>query len=180
MQHIPIHLRLIHTQTQLMKLISTFLICAALAFSARAQTINPPKKLPAKRTVETPKIDGIIEDNIWKDAPVADNFVEFRPAAGAPEPKNKRTDVKILYDNVAIYVAARMYDNPDSIAHELVSRDDIGNADFVGIIFDTFLDGINGYGFYVAKTLIGVQYGKARLNVTNWAGLQNLRSLIRP
>ncbi|RZM24541.1 MAG: hypothetical protein EOO88_22480 [Pedobacter sp.] len=97
-----------------------------------------------------------MDDNIWKDAPLANNFIEFRPSPGKAENNAKRTEVRILYDNVAIYVFARMYDNPDSVAHEMVTRDQIGNADFIGVIFDTFKDGINGYGFYV--TAAGVQF----------------------
>jgi hypothetical protein len=53
-------------------------------------------------------------------------------------------------------LAARMYDKPDSVVKELVARDQIGNADFIGVVFDTFLDGQNGNGFFV--TAAGVQF----------------------
>ena len=114
------------------------------------------KKLIATKTEKAPKIDGAIDDDVWQNAPVASGFIEFRPKPGTKEKDDKRTEVKILYDNSAVYISARMFDNPDSIAHELVTRDKVGNADFIGIIFDTYLDGINANGFYV--TAAGSQY----------------------
>lgn len=56
----------------------------------------------------------------------------------------------------AIFLAAGMYAKPDSVAHELVSRDQIGNADFFGVFLDTYLDRINGNGFIV--TAAGAQF----------------------
>ncbi len=114
------------------------------------------KKLNAVRTDKSPKIDGILDDEAWKNAPIAGNFIEFRPNPGKPEKENQKTEVRIVYDNSAIYVAARMYDNPDSIAREIAARDQVGDADFFGIIFDTYLDKINGSGFYV--TAAGSQF----------------------
>ncbi|RYG49768.1 MAG: hypothetical protein EOO01_12150, partial [Chitinophagaceae bacterium] len=139
-----------------MKKFITLFSLALLCLGVNAQTVNPPRKLPAHRAVTTPKIDGVIENEAWKDVPAAGNFIQFRPSPGAPEKEKTRTEVKISYDNVAVYVAARMYDDPDSVARELVNRDNIGNADFIGVIFDTFKDGINGYGFFV--TAAGVQF----------------------
>jgi len=121
-----------------------------------AQNVPTKKKLPAKRTSISPKIDGFLDDEAWNTAPIATDFIELRPVPGRIETKDGRTEIKVLYDDYAIYIAARMYDKPDSIVHELVSRDQIGNADFIGVVFDTFLDGVNGYGFYV--TAAGVQF----------------------
>lgn len=114
------------------------------------------KKMNAVRTDVSPKIDGILDDEVWNTAVAATDFAELRPVPGRIESRDKRTEVKILYDNSAIYVSARMYDHPDSIARELVTRDQVGNSDFIGIIFDPYLDRINGLGFYV--TAAGSQY----------------------
>lgn len=129
------------------------LFCLSLCL---AQTAPAKKTLAAVRTVEAPKIDGALTDEVWKTATVATDFIQNRPFPGKHESQAQATEVRILYDDKAVYVAARMYDNPDSVAHELVSRDDIGNADYLGIIFDTFFDGMNGNGFYV--TAAGVQF----------------------
>ena len=140
-----------------MKLLLTSLIFIFCTVASFAQTTQPvKKKLQAKRTSVSPKIDGLLNDAVWEGVPIATDFVENRPVPGRIEPKERRTEVKILYDDYAIYIAARMYDKRDSIVHELVPRDDIGNADFIGVVFDTFLDGVNGNGFYV--TAAGVQF----------------------
>ncbi len=125
-----------------------------LSATAMGQTI---KKTIAVRTDNSPKIDGILDDEAWKNAPLATGFVEFRPTPGQPEKDSQKTEVRIVYDNAAIYVAARMHEtNIDSIARELAPRDHVGNSDFFGIIFDTYLDKINANGFYV--TAAGSQF----------------------
>ncbi|MEJ5993931.1 DUF5916 domain-containing protein [Pedobacter sp. Du54] len=139
-----------------MKFSLTSLILAISVTISVAQNPTPKKKLTASRTTISPKIDGNLDDAVWANAAIASDFIELRPVPGRLEPKDGRTEIKMLYDDYAIYISARMYDNPDSVVHELVSRDEIGNADFVGVVFDTFLDGVNGYGFFV--TAAGVQF----------------------
>ncbi len=118
---------------------------------------NTVKKLEIVKVEKAPKIDGILDDEVWKNAQIATDFVELNPTAGRHEKNEERTEVKIVYDDNAVYVAARMYETSEKkVAHELTIRDNIGNDDFVGIIFDTYLDGINGSGFYV--TAAGVQF----------------------
>lgn len=138
-----------------MKFFTLIILLFATSYSF-GQTTAKPKELAATRTKETPKIDGVLDDHCWIDVPVATDFVEANPVPGRIESKGKRTEIKILYDDAAVYVYARMYDNPDSVAHELVNRDNIGNADFIGVVFDSFLDRRNGNGFY--STAAGVQF----------------------
>ena len=133
-------------------LIISFLVCFSTVLMA--QTI---KKANAVRTDHAPKIDGILDDEAWKSAPIAGKFVEFKPVPGRLEKADQKTEVRIVYDNSAIYVAARMLETSrDSIAQELAPRDQVGNSDFFGIIFDTYLDKINANGFYV--TAAGSQF----------------------
>lgn len=134
-------------------LLLVLIFCCAFCF---AQDPAKQKQLSALRTVETPKIDGLLDDACWVNAPIATDFFEIRPVPGRVERQNRRTEMKVLYDDVAIYVYARMYDNKDSVSHELVSRDNIGNADFISIIVDPFYDKMNGNGFFV--TAAGVQF----------------------
>lgn len=121
-----------------------------------AQDPAKQKELKAVRTAETPKIDGVLDDACWVNVPIATDFFEIRPVPGRVERQERRTEMKVLYDDFAIYVYARMYDAPDSVSHELVSRDNIGNADFISIIVDPFYDKMNGNGFFV--TAAGVQF----------------------
>ena len=126
-----------------------------ITFVGFAQTAV--KKLEIVKIEKAPKIDGVLDDEVWKNAKIATDFVELNPVAGRHEKNEERTEVKIAYDDNAVYIAARMYETSTSkVAHELTTRDNIGNDDFIGIIFDTYLDGINGSGFYV--TAAGVQF----------------------
>ncbi|MBG6236048.1 hypothetical protein IWX76_002629 [Pedobacter sp. CAN_A7] len=129
------------------------LISAGYAF---AQNPVKVKKLLSTRAVERPKLDGILNDKCWVGVPIATDFVESNPVPGRIEKLERRTEVKIIYDDEAIYLSAQLYDEPDSVAHELMTRDNIGTADYIGIIFDTFLDKRNGNGFFV--TAAGVQF----------------------
>ena len=139
-----------------MKRLFLSVIFLLTTFCSVAQTVPVKKELAAVRAAIVPKIDGILTDEVWSGVAVATDFVENRPVPGRHEVKAQRTEIQVLYDDNAIYVAARMYDAPDSVVQELVSRDNIGNADFIGLIFDTFSDGMNGNGFYV--TAAGVQF----------------------
>ncbi|HYK76876.1 MAG TPA: DUF5916 domain-containing protein [Daejeonella sp.] len=137
-----------------------FLFCEAQIVS------QPVKTTTAVRVDKAPKIDGVLDDEVWKNVPVAGVFTELRPVSGRVEKSNQKTEVKIIYDNTAIYVAARMYDsNPDSIARELAPRDQVGNADFFGIVFDTYRDKLNGNGFFV--TAAGSQFDAKYSNSGN-------------
>lgn len=118
----------------------TFVVCAQ----------SPKKQLPAQRVTSALKIDGNLDEEAWKNAIPAEDFVEWRPDAGKPESPQTKTVVYILYDNNSVYLGGYCYErSKDSISKELVGRDVIGVNDFVGVIFDTYNDKINGVGFYV-------------------------------
>lgn len=151
-----------------MRVFLIFSWCMFMVWGLRAQTI---KKSSAVRTEKAPKIDGFIQDDVWKAASILGGLVEFRPVPGRAERQDQRTEVKILYDDVAIYVSAKMYDStPDSIAREIAPRDRVGNADFIGIIFDTYLDRINANGFYVtaAGSQFDARYSQSGNEDPNW------------
>jgi hypothetical protein len=132
------------------------LILLLLAFSL-AQAQPQVKKLVAKKTDIAPKIDGSLDDEVWKTAPVATDFVELNPVAGRREKPEERTEIRILYDNTAIYIGTRMYETSAAkVSSELTNRDNIANDDYIGILLDTYLDGLNASGFYV--TAAGVQF----------------------
>lgn len=114
------------------------------------------KKIEAIRITTAPKINGLLDDAIWQDIPVASDFVQYTPYNGAKA--SQKTEVKVLYDDGAIYIGAYMFDSyPDSIYTDLGKRDsdhDI-NADVFGIDLCPYNDGINGYSFKVSAS--GVQ-----------------------
>lgn len=131
-----------------------------LGLFARAQGDKQEKvvkKIAAVRTTQKITIDGNLNDSAWSQAPVMSDFVEWRPSFGLKEEFKNRTELRILYDNNAIYIAGYAHEaSPDSITKELVGRDVVGVNDFVGVIFDTYNDKINGFGYYV--TALGEQF----------------------
>ncbi|TSD64765.1 carbohydrate binding family 9 domain-containing protein [Inquilinus sp. KBS0705] len=130
--------------------IFTTVLLSFVTLSALAQA---PKRIIAVKTNTPPKIDGVLDDKAWENVPIATDFVELQPTAGLHEKNENRTEVKFIYDNDAIYISARMYESdPSQIAREFATRDNVGTADFIGVIFDTYKDGINGSGFFVTTT----------------------------
>lgn len=115
-------------------------------FTAKAA----PKQLPAKRTNQKIIIDGLLNDEAWKDAAIAKDFVEFRPKVGAKEEEGSKTVTYLMYTDEGIYFGGYVYErSKDSIATELKGRDGFGNNDFVGLILDTYKDNINGFEYFV-------------------------------
>jgi len=145
-----------------------------------AATAAPKRQLQALRITQPIKLDGQLDEAVWQQAPLATSFIQNRPNPGPAE--KHPTEVRILYDDAAIYVGAVMHDvSPDSIMKELTARDNFGNTDFFGVFFDTYLDHINGYGFFV--TTGGVQmdarYSPAGGEDFNWNAVWDSRTALR-
>jgi len=132
------------------------LALSLMAVAISAQDVNFKKKqIQIIRVPEAPKIDGKLDDAVWLTAPLAENFVQKNPNPGTA-PTNK-TEVRLLYDDGAIYIGAKMYDAaPDSIRRGLATRDEIGDASYIGIFIDAYQSGIYGESFIV--TSAGVQF----------------------
>jgi hypothetical protein len=134
-----------------------FLIPMLLSFlSINAQEITENKSYEATKTASKPTIDGNLNDETWlRITATANDFIQREPNLG--EKSNYKTEVKIAYDDEAIYIGAVLYDAyPDSILKQLTARDKIGNTDWFGIVLDTYEDGNNGVGFIVSAA--GVQF----------------------
>lgn len=109
------------------------------------------KSLQAVKTERAPKIDGNLDDVVWANAPVLTNFIQNFPTYGLPV--SKKTEVKILYDNTAIYIGAYLYDNPAFIRKQITSRDGESqtDVDYFSVFFDTYNDHQNGFQFLVTS-----------------------------
>lgn len=114
------------------------------------------KTLQAKSTVEDITIDGKINEEAWKTAPIATDFIMFEPDNGKPIGENKKTEVKVLYDNTAIYISALLYDEePNKIQKELTNRDVFGASDHFTASINGYNDGQQDFRFTVSAA--GVQ-----------------------
>jgi hypothetical protein len=113
------------------------------------------KVISAFSTIEKITIDGYLHEKDWLNASTVEDFVQFKPNPGASS--TQRTQVKLMYDQDALYVAAICYDNAEHISNVLCDRDDFNaNIDNFQIILDTYNDDQNGFSFGVSS--MGVQY----------------------
>jgi hypothetical protein len=94
-------------------------------------------------------VDGKLDDAAWSSAPSASGFTQSYPTPGAA-PLDP-TEVRILYDDAALYVGVRMRDShPDSIAAQLARRDASGiYSDWVHLIIDSYRDRRTAFRFTV-------------------------------
>ena len=114
-----------------------FLSISAFLFSMMVFSQAPKKSLQTKFTEEKISVDGKFDEEIWKSAAIATGFEMLAPENGMHEPNERRSEVKIVYDNEAIYVAATLYDNePTKIQKELTTRDNFASADHFGIFLN--------------------------------------------
>lgn len=139
-----------------MKRLLVFIFFLSGCINGFSQTI---KSIEATRISVPPKIDSNLNDSCWIHATPAVDFIQNQLHPGLPS--EQKSEVKIAYDDMAIYIGAILYDtSPDSILHELSTRDNEANADLFGVLFDTYNDDINAFGFFVtaAGTQIDARY----------------------
>ena len=117
--------------------------------------INQNKKVLniSRSSKKAPKIDGFITDDAWKNIEVAKDFIMLEPTNGEQENPDYKTEVKVLYDDEAIYIAAMMFDpDPATIAMEFTNRDNFGQVDDFTLVLNPNNDGLNATQFTVMAT----------------------------
>ncbi len=120
-----------------------------------AHTDPPKKQYNAIRSSSPIKIDGVLDEPIWSTSPIATDFIQNQPDPG--EAPAAKTEVRVIYDDVSLYISAYLHDDePDKILKELSQRDDLGNTDWFGIYLDPYRDGINGVSFIVTPRNVQV------------------------
>lgn len=130
------------------------LLLSSQILSAAGETV--PRK--AIKTATPPKIDGVLDEEIWKTTPTIDeDFISITPAFGETMPK--KTYVWVAYDPDNLYIAFKCFDDEkDKIKTSTTKRDNIWNDDLVGLILDTSNNKKEGYEFYVNPSGIQGDY----------------------
>ena len=126
---------------------SLLFLVSIFSFSQEKKTIE------AVRIKTSPKIDGLLDDKVWKNIQPSTGFFMWEPGNEGAIPPEFQTEVKMAYDDNAVYVAAYMYDpNPESILRQFSQRDEVSvQADRFYIALNTYNDGINETRFYVTS-----------------------------
>jgi hypothetical protein len=115
------------------------------------------------------EIDGQLDESAWRSATVATDFRQRQPSEGAPA--SERTEVRILYDQSALYVGARLYDaHPDSILALLSRRDVPTPSDEFFLLIDSYHDRRTGFGFSITPRGVQSDFAVYNGNETdpNW------------
>lgn len=128
----------------------------------KKQTVQDPEKRQyvATHITAAPVINGILDDDSWKEGTWEGGFIQNQPYSGRPE--TQLTEFKILFDDNNLYVAIKSHDTaPDSIVNRLTRRDE-ADGDLVGIIIDSFHDLRTSFLFGVSSA--GVKYDQVFTN----------------
>jgi hypothetical protein len=140
------------------------------------------KQFPAVYALEPPVIDGDLSDEVWKTAPLIDDFHQVDPIEFAPAEDS--VEVRVLYDENNLYISARMIFN-DSLAiaaTKLAQGTPLGyNDDRFSVFLDPFNNRRYGYEFRLNPNGVreeGLFDGPGFVN-TNWSGIWNARTRIR-
>ena len=100
------------------KLAAIVVASALLAAQAAAQELLPEggreKMVKVVRTDKPPTIDGKLDEGEWALAARIDDLHEIQPTEYAPA--RDRTVIYVMYDSNALYVAARLYQDPKTIS----------------------------------------------------------------
>ncbi|HEV7858762.1 MAG TPA: DUF5916 domain-containing protein [Pyrinomonadaceae bacterium] len=123
--------------------------------ASRSVPVPPEKAQPIHiaRFEKPPVIDGKLDDDVWKQAPVFKDFYQIRP--GDNIQPSQPTEAMIGYDARFLYIAIRAHDEPGKVRSTVAKRDNIFDDDWAGLFIDTFNDRRKAYELFFNP--LGVQ-----------------------
>ena len=144
-------------------------------------TARRDRKLAATRASGPIELDGQLNEPAWVTAPVAKGFIQNDPREG--EPATFDTEVRLLYDDHAIYFGVFAHDDEpgEIIVNELRRTSTPATRDGFQIVIDTFDDERNGYQFAINPA--GAKWdaqmsNEGRENNANWDGIWDVQTRI--
>ncbi|MBI4428297.1 MAG: carbohydrate binding family 9 domain-containing protein [Ignavibacteriales bacterium] len=139
-----------------------------------------PKTARAVRTPTAPRIDGLLNEPEWQLASTVADFVQRDPFEG--EQPTQKTEIRILYDDDAVYFGCTMYDtDPSKIVARLARRDDEILSDIISIRIDSYHDHQTAFEFTVNAAGVKVdilQYNDANEEDDSWDGVWDVETRI--
>ncbi len=91
------------------------------------------------RLEATVRIDGVLDEEVWRHAALLKGFSQYRPVDSRPAEDS--TEVLVFYASDAMYFGIRAYEAHGNVVRAtLADRDNIGADDNIQILLDTFLD----------------------------------------
>ena len=104
------------------------------------------KSVRIVRTAEPPVIDGMLDEEAWRLAVPLEDLHEIQPTEYAPA--SERTVVYLTYDSDAIYIGARLYQDPSEVTARILRQgEEVFGDDWFSVVLDPFHDRRSGYHF---------------------------------
>lgn len=128
---------------------------------------------------EAPRVDGVLDDQIWRQAPTHEHFLQSDPIEGAAG--SERTVFQVAYDEEALFVAVRSFDsNPGGIISRLTRRDGDIEADWVSVSLDPHHDRQSGAWFkvYASGSVEDGVYSADRSRDESWDGVWEVETTV--
>jgi hypothetical protein len=149
--------------------LATLLAAAPLALAAQGTPAAPAAApthgdavLGAVRATGQVRVDGRLDDAAWSAATPATQFTQLDPAEG--QPASERTEVRVLYDDEALYVGVRLHDT-GRVTTRLGRRDmSMEASDWLTVILDSYHDHRTAFGLEVNPS--GVRRDQTRNDET--------------
>src|SRR3979490_1394237 len=126
-------------------------IAALIAFAVCDLRRQKRRELAVARAAQPPKIDGVLDDEVWKQDPLPlGEWVSYNPFRGGKMSADLRTEGRIASDDRNIYFAFHCFDNePDKIRTTISRRDTAFNDDWIALSLDSAGTGQTAYHLFV-------------------------------
>ena len=146
-------------------------LCVLPAYSQ--QPAPGDKNVLAAHTEVPPRIDGHVDDLVWQQAMVIDDLHMIKP--NEYDEPTERSEIRVLFDDTALYVAARFFDSePQQVIAKSMRQGALSMSDdLFSMIIDPFNRGRGAYIFELNPN--GVRSEAVFTSVTernyNWQGI---------
>ncbi len=124
-----------------------FLLIGMIMLQTNAQKKNEAFRLNIRKTTSPVIIDGIVDEEAWKNADVADDFFMVLPTDTGKA--NQHSEIRMTYDDKNLYLVATFYNNiPGPYFVESLRRDfSFGKNDNFLLFIDPFNNQTTGFSF---------------------------------
>ena len=153
-------------------------LLALIVIGISQQALGQPsgqqtKSFQMVRTTTSPVIDGLLDDEAWSHASVTADLHQMDPIEYSEA--TEKSEIYVLYDQDALYVAARLWDSePERITANILRQGaSIENEDHLVLIIDPYNTQRDGYRFLVNPNEVrseGLYVGSTQLQ-SNWEGI---------
>jgi Domain of unknown function (DUF5916)/Carbohydrate family 9 binding domain-like len=107
-----------------------------------------PPAIRAVRVAHAPLLDGRLDDDAWRGATPITDLRQSDPEEG--QPVSQTTEIRVVYDDAALYIGARLHDREAArIVARLGRRDAFTASDDFRVLIDSYHDHNTAFRFDV-------------------------------